>query len=146
MDEKVITVIEQGYERIDGSGYPKGLKGEQIDESAQVIGLVDVYEALTHPRPYRKKYSSLEALKIIVKSNLFNPKLTKLFLERVGVYPRGFLVELNTKEVAQVIKQNPRMPSSPVVRVVVDLEGKKTQKTRVVDLADGTQVFITKSL
>jgi HD-GYP domain-containing protein (c-di-GMP phosphodiesterase class II) len=143
----VMEIVEQAHERMDGSGYPRGLKGEEISEYAQIIGLVDVYEALTHQRPYRNnKYSSNEALKIILKENqgMFNPKLTKFFLDRIGFYPRGTFVELNTKEIAQVIKQNFKMPTCPVVRVVYDADGKSVQDGREIDLSKGTRAFVTK--
>jgi HD-GYP domain-containing protein (c-di-GMP phosphodiesterase class II) len=148
LDPSILEIIEQEHERIDGSGYPRGLKGEEISEYAQIIGLVDVYEALTHQRPYRGgSFSPSEAMKIIVENkHIFNPKIIKVFLEKIGMYPKGTFVELNTKEVAQVIKQNPKMPYCPVVRVVYDQDGKKTERPREIDLSKGTKVYIVKSL
>jgi hypothetical protein len=67
-------------------------------------------------------------------------------MERIGFYPKGTFVELNTKEAAQVIKQNIEMPSCPVVKIIYDLHGKKNEQSREIDLSRGTKVFITKSL
>lgn len=143
----VLQAITQEHERVDGSGYPQGLKNGDIAEYARIIGLVDVYEALTHERPYRKAYSSLEAVKILAQDkHLFDRKLMKLFLQRIGFYPKGTFVELNTREIAQVVRQNDGMPLSPVVKVVYDKQGKKLEKTREIDLSTGTRNFIRKGL
>ena len=145
--KQIGEIIAQQHERIDGSGYPRGLKNGDISEMAQIIGLVDVYEALTHKRPYRDKYTPIEALKIILEDkDNFSARLTKAFMERIGFYPKGTFVELNTKEAAQVIKQNIEMPSCPVVKIIYDLHGKKNEQSREIDLSRGTKVFITKSL
>ena len=147
LESSILGNVEQEHERIDGSGYPRGLKSEEIAEGAQIIGLVDVYEALTHERPHRKKLTSLDAVKIALKNkSLFKPRLMKVFLERIGFYPRGSFVKLNTKEVAEVIKGNSEMPLCPVVRVVYDSEGEKTDKGREIDLSEGTKIYITGSL
>jgi HD-GYP domain-containing protein (c-di-GMP phosphodiesterase class II) len=147
LEGAVFEIVEQEHERIDGSGYPRGLKGDEISEYAQIIGFVDVYEALTHQRPYRRRYSPLEAVKIMLgEKNQFIPRLTKVFLERIGLYPKGTFVELNTKEVAQVVKQNPDMPSCPIVRVVYGEDGKKSESLREVDLSQGTKIYITRSV
>jgi len=152
LDPSILEIIEQEHERINGSGYPRRLKGEEISEYAQIIGLVDVYEALTHQRPYRGGgFSPSAAMKVIVENkHIFNPKIIKkiikVFLEKIGMYPKGTFVELNTKEAAQVIKQNPKMPYCPVVRVVYDQDGKKIEKSREIDLSKGAKVYIVKSL
>jgi len=65
LEPVILQAISQQHERIDGAGYPKGLAGEAVHPYAKVIGLVDVYEALTHPRPYRKHYTPDEAMKMI---------------------------------------------------------------------------------
>ena len=76
----------------------------------------------------------------------FKVKIVKAFIERIGIYPLGTSVELNTKEVAQVIRQNDRMPASPVVRVVYDPQGDKIEKVRYIDLSKGTKIYITRGV
>ena len=76
----------------------------------------------------------------------FSNRLMKIFLSKIGLYPKGTFVELNTKEVAQVIKHNPKMPLSPVVRVVFDGKGKKVEKTRDIDLSKETRNYIVRNL
>ena len=141
-----MDIIEQSGEKLNGTG-PRGLKGDAISQAAQIIGLVDTYEALTHSRPYRQKYAPIDALKIILNDkDTFNPKLTKILLERIGIYPKGTFVELSTKETAQVLKQNIKMPSSPVVRIIYDTDGKKVDDGREINLAHESEVYIVKSL
>lgn len=71
------------HERWDGSGYPKGLKGEEIPLPARIFAVVDVYDALTHDRPYRKAWSEREAIDYIVRESgrLFDPKVVQAFLD-----------------------------------------------------------------
>jgi len=142
----IMDIIEQSGEKMNGSG-PRGLKGDAISQAAQIIGLVDTYEALTHARPYRKKYAPVDALKIILNDkDTFNPKLTKILLERIGIYPKGTFVELSTKETAQVLRQNIKMPSSPIVKIIYDAGGKKVDEGREINLAHESETYIVKSV
>jgi response regulator RpfG family c-di-GMP phosphodiesterase len=143
----VSEIIKHEHKIIGKSDMPF-TQDEEINEYAQIIALADMFEALTHTRPYRdRNYTSVEALKIIIENkNLFTPRIIKAFLERVGMYPRGTFVELNTKEIAQVMWQNPKMPLCPMVRVIYDHEGKKIDGGRQIDLSQGTRIYISKSL
>lgn len=75
------------HEKYDGTGYPKGLKGEEIPLAARVVTICDVYDALTSQRPYKKAFSHEEAARIILmgdektKPEHFDPVLLKLFCE-----------------------------------------------------------------
>lgn len=148
LDPIIFEIIEQEHERLDGSGYPRSLKGNAINEYAQLVGLTDMYEALTHFRPYRQnKYSPVDAFKIIITNKLaFSHKLIKTFLNQLGLYPRSFLVELNTKEVGQVLMQNVSMPTCPKINIIYDSVGKKVEKNREIDLSKRVDMYITKSL
>jgi HD-GYP domain-containing protein (c-di-GMP phosphodiesterase class II) len=142
----IMDIIEQSGEKLNGTG-PQGLKGDAISQAAQIIGLVDTYEALTHARPYREKYTPVDALKIILNDReTFNPKLTKILLERIGIYPKGTFVELSTKETAQILQQNLKMPSSPIIKIIYDTTGKKVDEGREINLAHESETYIIKSL
>ncbi len=69
------------HERWDGSGYPNGLSGEEIPISGRITALVDVFDALTTRRPYKKKVSTEEAYRLIIESSgeLFDPEIVKVF-------------------------------------------------------------------
>lgn len=77
-----IEIIEHHHEHWDGSGYPKGLKGEQIPLGARILALADIYNALITDRPYRKAYSKEEALEIIrgMSGRELDPKVVEAFL------------------------------------------------------------------
>lgn len=139
----IIDAVRQEHERMDGSGYPLGLKGEDISEYARIIGLVDVYEALLHKRPHREKFTPLEAIeKILELKEAFDPRLIKILMERMGVFPVGVTVRLNTKEIGIVIKENPQLPLRPVVEVVLDASGKKLTQPKQVDLSQKPEIYI----
>ena len=74
------------HERWDGSGYPRGLKGEQIPFLARVTAIIDAYEVMTHGRPYKRKLSKEEAVAEIKKHSgtQFDPGLVKLFLKKIA--------------------------------------------------------------
>jgi len=140
-------VLRQEHERIDGSGYPYGLREHMIHEHALIIGMTDVYEAVTHGRPYRSAVCPLDGMKMLIEGERrFAVKPLKAFLERVGLYPCGTRVELNTRETAVVVGQNAKMPSCPVVRVVYNGRGERSEPQRQIDLSKGTRIYIVKSL
>lgn len=71
------------HERLDGKGYPEGLKGGQVSIHARIISIVDVYDALISDRTYRKAYKPSEAVDIMLDMNVFDKKLLKIFLNKV---------------------------------------------------------------
>jgi HD-GYP domain-containing protein (c-di-GMP phosphodiesterase class II) len=143
----LIDVISQEHERMDGTGYPKGIRDDQIKEFAQIVGLVDVYEAMTHLRPYRLKYSPPKVMNTILnKKSAFSSKVLKVFLEKIGVFPVGTTVRLNTKEVGVVCKENHGLPLRPQVMVLLDEGGNKLPQPRQVDLSANLLVCIEECL
>ncbi len=142
-----VQVISQEHERLDGSGYPKGLRDDQINEYAQIVGLVDVYEAMTHLRPYRVKFSPPKAMNAILsKKNGFSTKILKIFLEKIGIFPVGSMVRLNTKEIGVVYKENQGLPLRPKVEVRLDENGNKLVSPKQIDLATNLLVCIEECL
>lgn len=107
------------HENEDGSGYPNGLEREQIHLYAKIIHVVDVYDALTTRRPYKKPYSPAEAMEYLMGGCgiLFDQKIVKVFLKKVPLYPKGATVALSTGETAIVVKNDKRNNLRPVVRL-----------------------------
>ncbi len=139
----IIDVISQEHERLDGSGYPNGLKDDEIKEFAQIVGLVDVYEAMTHVRPYRLKFSPPKTINTILnKKSEFSAKVLKVFLERIGVFPVGAMVRLNTKEVGMVSKENQGLPLRPLVTVMFDENGNKLSQPKQINLSANLLICI----
>lgn len=139
----IIEAVRQEHERIDGSGYPLGLKGDEISEFAKIIGLADVYEAMLHSRPYRAKLKSLETINTIIKSKqAFESRLIKILIERVGIFPVGIQVRLNTKEIGVVVRENPQLALRPVVNILFDAQKKKLKEPKQIDLAENAVIYI----
>ncbi|MCL6602721.1 MAG: HD-GYP domain-containing protein [Paenibacillus sp.] len=115
----------QHHERIDGSGYPRGLTGPQIHEYAKWLGVADSYDAMTSNRIYKKAmlpHQAVEAL-YVGSGTLYEQKQLELFRDRVAIYPLGLTVTLSTGESGVVVKIDPSTPHRPVVRVLTGPEG-----------------------
>lgn len=112
-------VVLQAHERWTGQGYPSRLTGRQIHEFAQIIGVVDVFDALVSPRPYRKRLLPHEALHelVVVERRAFPREVIKALVEQLSVYPLGTRVRLSTGEAGVVTQVNVRYPLRPLVRV-----------------------------
>ena len=147
LPEIAARVALQEHERMDGSGYPRGLKGKDIHKYARIVGLADSYEAMTHSRPYRDRYMSMDAIRKLSKAkNAYEYKLIKTLLEVTGAYPVGSLVRLNTKETGRVAGINQGFPTRPVINIMYDRDNRKLKDKRVVDLKKQPAVYIEKVL
>lgn len=145
LSKEIIYIIGQEHERLDGSGYPKGIDDDNINEYARIVGLVDTYEAITHPRPYKNKLMPYEAMKkIIDDKSKFDPKFLKALIMQLGIYSLGSLVQLNTDEIAEVAKINRGLPLRPLVNVIYDPEGNKLERPKSIDLAKQSTLYIKK--
>lgn len=104
----VLAMIQHHHERHDGSGYPKGLAGADIPVFGRIAGLIDCFDAMTTKRPYAPARSAYDAVRELnsLSGSAFQRELVEQFVQAVGMFPTGSLVELNTGEVALVIEQN----------------------------------------
>ena len=125
------------HERYDGTGYPRGLKGGAIGLFGGIAGLVDCFDALTHPRPYGETLAPSNALNMLYgwRNAQFDGPLIEQFIHCVGIFPVGALVELYSGEVGIVIAQNPMMRLMPRVMVALDARGKPVKPQKIVDRA-----------
>lgn len=127
MPETVFDIIVKHHERIDGSGYPAHLAGEEIGLFPEMAGLVDSYCAMSQPRAFRPARNPQWVLDEInsMRDERFSASVIDEFIQFVGVYPIGTLVELNSGEVAVVYEQNRIRRLKP--RVLVLLGPDKTR-------------------
>lgn len=97
LSAKIKNAILLHHENEDGSGYPKGLKGNQIFIYAKIIHVADVFDALTAKRPYKKAYAQSEAAEYLMGScdRMFDREVVKAFLQCVSLYPKGTQVQLS---------------------------------------------------
>ena len=130
----VVDTVLQHHEHWNGSGYPRGLKGDQIGRLAQVVTIADSLSDLTAERPGRGRYMSHEAMEYIMaySGEDFSPKLVEFVVRHVPSYPNGLMVQLNSGEIAIVSNPNLGFIARPMVRVCWDPE--KGRLTRPYDL------------
>jgi HD-GYP domain-containing protein (c-di-GMP phosphodiesterase class II) len=138
----------QVNERKDGSGYPQGLKGDEIHEYAQIIGLVDMYEALIHSRPQRVKLHHFNAVKEIIKSckNCFQHRHIKALLNIFSIFPLRSYVRLNSGAICTVVETYPDQPMRPRVQIVFDSQQKRVLTERIINLPDDPLLYIVDSV
>ena len=124
------------HERFDGTGYPRGLRGDAIALLGLIAGIVDTFDTLTAPKPFGESLAPANALSIIYKERgkRFHPALVEQFIQCVGVFPVGSVVELNSGEVAVVIAQNMIRRMQPRIMVVRDVKGNPLVPYRMLDL------------
>jgi HD-GYP domain-containing protein (c-di-GMP phosphodiesterase class II) len=130
------------HERYDGSGYPKALKGAQIGLFGVIAGLVDCFDALTHPRPFGEALAPSNALSMIYgwRDAQFDGPLVEQFIQCIGIFPVGAIVELNSGEMGIVIAQNLARRLQPRVMVVLDAKGNRKKPQVILDLARDPKV------
>lgn len=133
---EILSVIENHHERFDGSGYPRGVSGAQIPLLARIAGIVDSYDAMITNRPHAVARSSYEATQELLDcaGTLYQKELVEQFVQSIGMFPTGSLVELNTGEVAIVVRQNEARRLRPEVVVILDPEKQHKEKLEIVDL------------
>ena len=133
---EVLHIVRSHCERFDGSGYPAGLMGDKIPFLAKVAGIVTVYDVATNPRSSKFPLAPSKAMaKLYDMRNIeFQEELVVQFIQALGIYPTGTLVELNTGDVAVVVEQTFARRLKPKVAVVIDANKNRLPTPRVVDL------------
>jgi len=144
--EWLAQVVRQAHERWNGQGYPNKLKGRDISELAQIIGAVDVFDALVSPRPYRRRFFPHEAVRelIVAERMAFPREIVKAMVQQLSAYPLGTLVRLTTGEVGTVVRINADFPLRPLVEIGRRAQG--GQDCRQLDLSRLPLVSIIETL
>ncbi|MEG1569078.1 MAG: HD-GYP domain-containing protein [Oscillospiraceae bacterium] len=116
---EILSGIRTHHERYDGTGYPLGLKGNEIPLYGRILAVADVYDALTSKRSYRKAWTSSEAIEYMMggAQTHFDYDVLQAFLRTVAAYPLGAIVKLSSGDMAVVIKNYPYNILRPRVRV-----------------------------
>lgn len=141
MPQAVIDMIASHHECFDGSGYPQSIKGTQIPLYARIAAIADCYDAITSQRVYAKQITHALAIKQMYdwRGFDFQPELIEAFIQAVGVYPTGTLVELTSDEVGIVVKENPGKRLRPQVLVILNADKKQYKEFREMDLATAAE-------
>lgn len=132
----VVDMVARHHERYDGSGYPSGIKAEEIGIFGSMAGIVDCFTALTSERSYSDAKPAHEALQLLYKwsERYFHPALVEQFAQCIGIFHVGTLVELSTGEVGIVIGQNRVRRLKPKLMIILGSDKKPYAKPHTLDL------------
>jgi putative nucleotidyltransferase with HDIG domain len=121
------VVAFEHHLRLDGSGYPAGVKRPSLNLGTMLCSISDVYDAMRSQRAYQESFPTDRILQVLKRNDglQFDQHLVRRFVQLVGIYPAGNLVRLNTGEVAVVVKVHAPDPYRPQVRVLVNRDGKR---------------------
>lgn len=133
----MLEVAANHHERLDGTGYPQRLKGEQLSLYTRMSGIVDVYDAVTADRVYKQGMQPTQAFRILLKgiNQHFDAELVTKFIKCMGVYPVGTLVQLSNQRLAVVMQRNEQQPLKPVVKVIYHATQRHYLEVQWLDLA-----------
>ncbi len=132
-----LKIIHSHHERMDGKGYPQKLQAKEIGLLVRMVTIVSVYEALTRERFYTETLSPVAALKYLYTSGktIFDAHLVEKFIQALGIYPSGCVVELSTGELGIVVNVNPQDRLRPTLCIVTNAQKQLLAQEYVVDLA-----------
>lgn len=138
LNQDVIDIVAHHHERYDGSGYPAGLSRDQIPPFARIAAIVDTYDAITSTRSYAKPVSPSDAIKLLygLRDQDFQAELVEAFIQAVGIYPAGTLVELSSGEVGVVVAEYRTRRLRPKVMLLLDEQKKQLPIAQVIDLQE----------
>jgi len=124
------------HERLDGEGYPQRLSADQIPYFTRIISIIDCFDAITSHRVYDRARSVKDAFRVLMegRDTQFDAELVMRFIEWMGIFPVGTLVELHTGEVGVVLEKNPKLQLRPKIALLIDREGRRCPP-RFLDLA-----------
>lgn len=135
-DPITLDVCLHHHEKIDGSGYPKRLNGDQISIFAKMGAVCDVYDAVTSNRPYKTGWEPGVSLQRMAQwKNHFDQTVFKAFVKSVGIYPIGSVVLLKSGRLAVVVDQSPKSLLQPVVKVFFSTKSKSRILVEAIDLS-----------
>lgn len=136
LNRDVLDIVGHHHERFDGSGYPSGLRHNEIPPFARIAGIVDTYDAMTSHRSYATAVSPSDAIKLLYRARdeEFQAELVEAFIQAIGIYPAGTLVELSSGEVGVVVAEYRTRRLRPKVMILLDADKRHLRKSKLVDL------------
>ncbi len=135
---QVVTIVEYHRERHNGSGYPKGVGGDKIPLLAKIAGIVDYYQEMIEPRSGIEPMKPSQAVANLyhLRNIEFQGDLIERFIDAIGVYPTGTMVELSNHQVGVVVANHPQRKLWPTVMVLMDEHARELKQGKLVNLYD----------
>ncbi|MGB1197586.1 MAG: HD-GYP domain-containing protein [Thalassotalea sp.] len=140
-----LEVAALHHEKLDGSGYPNNVKGENITTYGRMVAICDIFDALTSHRCYKAGFSHMKSfsiLKNLSESGHLDKRLVSLFINCMGVFPVGSLVQLNSNKLAIVEKRNAKDPTKPKVRSFYSAKHHHYVEAKNIDLSKANDFII----
>jgi len=135
-DEVALEVCLHHHEKIDGSGYPHNLGGNQISLFAKMGAVCDVYDAITSNRPYKAGWEPGVSLQRMAQwKGHFDDLVFKAFVKSIGIYPIGSMVLLKSGYLAVVVDQSPNNLLTPIVKTFFSTKSKLRTPVNQIDLS-----------
>ena len=136
VDAVSLDVMLHHHEKVDGSGYPEKLKGDEISLHARMAAVCDVYDAITSNRPYKPGWDPAESLRRMAEwKGHFDPMVFQAFVKSMGIYPVGSLVRLKSGRMGVVVEQSTKSLTMPLIRVFYSTKSNMRIVPVVVDLS-----------
>jgi HD-GYP domain-containing protein (c-di-GMP phosphodiesterase class II) len=145
VDPIVLDVCLHHHEKTDGSGYPDGLKGDDISLFAKMGAVCDVYDAITSNRPYKSGWDPAHSLRKMAEwaNGHFDPKVFQAFVRSLGIYPVGSLVRMSSGRLGVVVEQKGKLLTTPMVKVFFSTNSNDRIVPQMIDLSlPGTREHI----
>lgn len=146
LPHSIVIAVYQEHECLDRSGYPNQRPGSLIHDFAQIIGICDVFEAMTSPRAFRQPmvpYRVLEQLVFQTAKLRYNHDKLRALLQLTGLFPIGSWIKLSNNCVARIIGNNYERYDRPIVSVLYDDKGQQLEQIKSLDMLQEEKLQIT---
>jgi HD-GYP domain-containing protein (c-di-GMP phosphodiesterase class II) len=127
LSSEALDIVLHHHERLDGSGYPDGLRGEAISPLTRLAAVVEVFDAMTSVRPGARAVPPEAVMRELMQQmgTGFDQAPTLMLAQHVVLFPNGTAVQLNTGEIGIVVETSPGSAARPLVRLFYDAEGRR---------------------